>query len=164
MPERTPEEDEYNYYDDYWRCGRDGGCGQKAGWGTDHVGVGACQLHGGASDGAPTGEDHGNYKHGAYSKKVRETLSDEEEDALDDAADALSDPEAAEELIREQVAELLLMYRRSKDPKFLREARQLLSEFNIVDATDHVEHHGDLSLSGDEKEQLRKMFDREVQE
>lgn len=49
MTVTSPEEDAYNYHDGYWRCGRNDGCGQKAGWGTDHVGIGACKLHGGAT-------------------------------------------------------------------------------------------------------------------
>lgn len=53
-------------------CGkpkRDGSgepCTQPAGWGTDHVGVGPCKLHGGASP----------IKHGRYSKLRREALRD----------------------------------------------------------------------------------------
>lgn len=43
---------------DYERCGRGDDCGLPAGWGTDHVGSGACKHHGGASPGAPKGNDH----------------------------------------------------------------------------------------------------------
>ena len=68
-PDKSPEDDDYNYHDGYWRCGRNDGCGQKAGWGTDHVGVGACKLHGGLS---PKGEANGNWKHGLYSEVLRE--------------------------------------------------------------------------------------------
>lgn len=71
MTADSPEADEYNYYDEYWRCGRNDGCGQAAGWGTDHVGVGACKLHGGNA-GAPSGPDNGNWKHGLFSEVVRE--------------------------------------------------------------------------------------------
>jgi hypothetical protein len=70
--DKTPEDDPHNYFDGYWRCGRNGGCGQTAGWGTDHVGVGACKLHGGASPGGPSGPKNGNWKHGLYSDVVRE--------------------------------------------------------------------------------------------
>lgn len=69
MTATTPEEDPDNYFDDYWRCGRADECGQTAGWGTDHVGVGACKLHGGAT---PSGEDHGAFKHGLFSDVIRE--------------------------------------------------------------------------------------------
>jgi hypothetical protein len=71
MTVQDPEADEYNYYDGYWRCGRGDKCGQTAGWGTDHVGVGACKLHGGTG-GAPSGPDNGQWKHGLYSDVVRE--------------------------------------------------------------------------------------------
>lgn len=40
-------------------------CSRPAGWGTHHVGIGVCKLHGGAS---PT-------KHGLYSKYSRHTLA-----------------------------------------------------------------------------------------
>lgn len=69
MPTDSPEDDEYNYKDGYWRCGRADRCGHTAGWGTDHVGVGACRLHGGSS---LRGEDHPDFKHGLFSDVVRE--------------------------------------------------------------------------------------------
>ena len=69
MTAKSPEEDPQNYFEDWWRCGRADDCAQAAGWGTDHVGVGACKLHGGAT---PSGEDHGAFKHGLYSDVIRE--------------------------------------------------------------------------------------------
>lgn len=72
MPVDDPENDEHNYKEGgYWRCGRNGGCGQTAGWGTDHVGVGACKLHGGNA-GAPKGAKNGNFKHGLFSDVIRD--------------------------------------------------------------------------------------------
>jgi len=72
MTADSPEADEYNYHEGgYWRCGRADDCGQTAGWGTDHVGVGACKLHGGTA-GAPSGPDNGNFKHGLFSEVIRE--------------------------------------------------------------------------------------------
>lgn len=69
MPANSPEADDYNYRSNgYWRCGRADDCGQAAGWGTDHVGVGACKLHGGKS---PTGKDNPAFKHGLFSKVIR---------------------------------------------------------------------------------------------
>lgn len=49
--------------DDYERCGRTGRqsgepCGLPAGWGTGHAGEGACKHHGGASSGAPDGNQN----------------------------------------------------------------------------------------------------------
>lgn len=45
-------------------------CGMAAGHGTDHLGLGRCKLHGGASHGAPI-------VHGLYAKSLNSTLSDE---------------------------------------------------------------------------------------
>ena len=52
-------------------------CGQRAGWGTEHVGVGRCKLHGGASAGAPI-------VHGIYSKQLNSTLAKEVERIAND--------------------------------------------------------------------------------
>ncbi|KIL36217.1 hypothetical protein SD71_09735 [Cohnella kolymensis] len=49
-------------------------CQRPAGWGTSHVGVGRCKLHGGASK----------IKHGLYSKYLKHTLSDTVQSLLDD--------------------------------------------------------------------------------
>jgi len=46
--------------------GSDGTCTQRAGWGTDHPGIGRCKLHGGASP----------VKHGLYSAVTNHRLSD----------------------------------------------------------------------------------------
>jgi hypothetical protein len=72
MTVNNPRDDDYNYKrDGWWRCGRADDCALKAGWGTDHVGVGACKLHGGSA-GAPSGPDNPNWKHGLFSDVVRE--------------------------------------------------------------------------------------------
>jgi len=71
MTADSPEQDDYNYHDEYWRCGRADDCGLPAGWGTDHTGVGACRKHGGNA-GAPSGPANGNFKHGLYSDVIRE--------------------------------------------------------------------------------------------
>lgn len=47
-------------------------CQLPAGWGTDHVGEGRCKLHGGASSGAPSGPENGNWKHGLFSSVIRD--------------------------------------------------------------------------------------------
>lgn len=44
-------------------------CKKKAGWGTDHLGSGRCKFHGGASTGAPKGNQNAR-KHGIYSKSL----------------------------------------------------------------------------------------------
>ena len=57
-------------------------CKLTAGHGTDHVGAGKCKLHGGASDGAPEGNQNA-VKHGAYSAIIRERLSPDEQEVFD---------------------------------------------------------------------------------
>jgi hypothetical protein len=90
MTVSEPEQDEYNYKEGgYWRCGRNDGCGQKAGWGTNHVGVGACKLHGGATP----------MQNGIFSDVVRE--KDRE------VLDALEDIQTAQKL--EETLNLQLM-------------------------------------------------------
>lgn len=142
MTDNTPEEDEYNYLDGYWRCGRADDCALAAGWGTDHNGVGACSRHGGAG-GAPTGEDNGNYKHGAFSEHLRSDLTDDEEGALEDIASAFDDPEEARAIIADQAAEAWLKYKRSADTRFLREYRQLAETFNLAPNEDIKELRGE---------------------
>ena len=51
-------------------------CGQRAGWGTDHVGDGRCKLHGGNA-GRPI-------IHGRYSIKHRESLQAKMQEFLED--------------------------------------------------------------------------------
>jgi hypothetical protein len=49
-------------------------CNRPAGWGTKHVGIGKCKLHGGASP----------IKHGLYSKYTKHTLADTVQTLVDD--------------------------------------------------------------------------------
>ena len=98
MTDKTPESDEYNYHDGYWRCGRADECGLPAGWGTDHTGVGACKLHGGAS---LKGEDSPVFKHGIYSDVVR----DEDRPILD-ALEDLSTAKKLDETLNLQIMKL----------------------------------------------------------
>ncbi|PSP80178.1 hypothetical protein BRC81_03020 [Halobacteriales archaeon QS_1_68_20] len=94
----SPEEDPHNYFDGYWRCGRADDCGQAAGWGTDHTGVGACKLHGGRT---PTGEDSPHFEHGLFSDYLGE-----EDRAAIDALDEYGDVEKLDELINWRLARL----------------------------------------------------------
>src|SRR6056297_204066 len=88
---------------------------------------GKCDSHGGKSK---RGADHPNFEHGAFSKYFRSDLSEREEDALATALEAVDDPEAVKDVLAEVAFEHLLKGKRSGDPRFTREARQLLSEFN----------------------------------
>lgn len=76
-------------------CGVDkrqgeGTCSLPAGWGTDHVGEGACKLHGGVG---MKGKDNPNFKHGLFSdhldEKDRETIELLEEYGDADKLDSL---------------------------------------------------------------------------
>ena len=77
MPKKSDEQP----HDGYPRCEaktRAGTpCQQKAGWGTDHTGIGRCKLHGGKSTGAP--KDNKNaFKHGtrgqAYTERRKQLM------------------------------------------------------------------------------------------
>lgn len=110
MTDRTPEDDEYNYKDGYWRCGRgENNCGQVAGWGTDHVGVGACKLHGGKT---PTGKDNPNFKHGLFS----DYLDDQDREAIE-ILEEYGDAEKLDELINWRLARLRRAVQSMQDPE-----------------------------------------------
>lgn len=119
-------------------------CTLRAGWGTDYDDPGvACDHHGGSS---PRGKENANYEHGGYSEHLQSDLSDREQEAFEALVGDLNDPETAVQAMQELGAEAIIRYKRSADPRFLREARQLLSEFNVVDNTDQVEleHSGEV--------------------
>lgn len=110
MADRTPEADEYNYKENgYWRCGRAGGCGQAAGWGTDHVGVGACKLHGGRNG---RGRNSNAFKHGLFSDYL-----DEEDRETIDELDEYGDAEKLDELINWRLARLRRAVKAMQDPE-----------------------------------------------
>lgn len=84
------------------RSKRDGSgdsCSLPAGWGTEHVGEGACKLHGGNTG---RGKDNPNYKHGAYSK-----FAEYDDDVLDavDAMTAEGDIAVLEDLRAERLSQ-----------------------------------------------------------
>ena len=75
-----------------------GYCKNRAGKGTDHVGEGRCDRHGGAS---PRGEDHPSFKHGLFS----DHLSDEDREAMA-AIEGTSNPEALQSMINYELLRL----------------------------------------------------------
>jgi len=104
---------------------------------------GRCFHHGGQkhNGGAPEGNDNAE-KHGAYTDHIISDLSEREEEAFDALVAQLQADEVdggPPQVICEQAVEAYLKYKRSSDARFLREYRQLLSEFNIVDNTDQHE-------------------------
>lgn len=118
---------------------RDGDpCGHPAGWGTD-TDSGPCKFHGGAADNR--GTKNGNWKHGAFSDHLRSDLTDAEENALEEMAEAFDDPEEARAVIADQAAEAWIKYKRSADTRFLREYRQLAETFNLAPNADTHNHN-----------------------
>lgn len=136
-----------NYADE---CGDHGGrnregepCGRPAGWGTDFD-SGKCRNHRGTS---PDGSSHeGNenaVKHGAFKEHFRSDLQPEEVEAIDDLVDHLTDITDERTIAAECAAEALMKYKRSLDSRFLREARQWFSEFNLIPNSDQFEFTGE---------------------
>lgn len=125
-------------------CGRENRngdpCGLSAGWGTDND-DGPCKFHGGASSGAPEGNDNAR-KHGAFSEHWRSDLTDAEIESLDALVDYLESIDDERTLAAEVAAEALLKYKRSADSRFLREARQWFADFNLLPNEDEIEVGG----------------------
>lgn len=83
------------------RTKRDGSgddCSLPAGWGTDHVGEGACKLHGGS---VPRGSDSPSFKHGLFS----DHLDEEDREAIE-VLEEYGDAEKLDELIDWRLARL----------------------------------------------------------
>jgi len=121
-------------------CGattRDGSdCQRRAGWGTDHVGEGRCKQHGGAS---PSGEDHGQYDHGAFAEKIE---ADDIISAFEDAADA----DNLSPVWMRLAGEAFARYERSDDARHLAECRRCLENAGDDDTTVEL---GDITLAAD---------------
>ena len=122
--------------DDYPYCLLSAGHGTTDPKRTSEPGVG-CKHHGGN---APTGKDNGNYENGAFSEYFEDDMSDREVAAVNDHADTLSgdDNAAKKHEMAKIAAKTFTKFQRTGDHRFLREYRQLCSEFNLVDATQHV--------------------------
>ena len=105
-------------------------CQRPAGWGTDND-DGACKFHGGASTGPPKGSQNAK-THAAFSKHFRSDLTESEEESLQALIDTLEDISGPRAIPAEVAAEALMKYKRSADSRFLREARQWMSEFNLL--------------------------------
>lgn len=115
-------------------------CGHPEGWGTDKE-EGPCKFHGGASTGPKTEEgkavsSQNAVTHGAFREHFRSDLTDDEVDAIDDLVGHLREITDERAIPAEVAAEALMKYKRSADSRFLREARQWLAEFNIIDNVD----------------------------
>jgi hypothetical protein len=137
------------------RDGSEEPCELPAGWGTDTPGEGPCKYHGGAAEnqGAPEGNDNAT-DHGAFKEHFRSDLTPEEQNAIDSLVAHLTDINDERTVAAECAAEALMKYKRSADSRFLREARQWFSEFNLIPNSDEIslqgqfnhDHSGDATL------------------
>jgi len=139
---KSPDDDEYNYKEDYWRCGRADDCGLKAGWGTDHVGVGACRIHGGNA-GRPL-------ESGIYSDVVRP-----EDRELLDALEAIETRQKLEETLNLQIMKLRRAIELTANPD---------DEESFWDAFNRMVHGASINgeepgLSGKQLRELGKILD-----
>ena len=129
--------------DDVCGCTKRDGTGDEcqlpSGWGTGND-SGPCKYHGG-SGGAPEENDNAT-DHGAFKEHFRSDLVDDEIDAIDALVKDLQDVEGFKAVPAEVAAEALMKYKRSGDSRFLREARQWFSEFNLVENADTIKHEG----------------------
>lgn len=125
------ERDEYDY------------CLLAAGWGTDRQ-VGPCSKH--PVTGEQWGESNPSYKHGGYSRYLSEANYTEGEKRRAQAvADDLDDPDERDSVFRSLISDLWVRWDRTKDPRYARELRQMMSDFGYTpeDARElHVEHSG----------------------
>lgn len=124
---------------------------------------GKCRYHGG---GSKKGADHPNFKHGKTSKYFRQKLSGRQEEVYDEIVEALDDPEDAKMVLQHVVARLILLGDHAQDSTMVREARQILSEFNIVPNSDSlevdakVESEQTLELDDGTKDVVREVLQR----
>jgi len=125
---------------------RDGRCGAKCSSGgyCENYPKGdsdRCRMHG-ADAGAPKGNDN-SVTHGAFQEHFRSDLEPEETEAIDDMVSHLREINDERAIPAEVAAEALMKYKRSKDSRFLREARQWFSEFNLLPNGDSLELTGE---------------------
>lgn len=129
------ERDEYDY------------CLLAAGWGEDRN-IGPCQKH------PVTGEQWGTsnpaFAAGKTSEYFKSKLSERQREVYDEVAENLDDDENAKVVLSHFATRLMMLGEHSKDAAMLREGRQLLSEFGIVEtAAEKHEHEHSGELSGD---------------
>ncbi len=106
-----------------------------------------------ATSGAPEDNDHAT-THGAFKEHFRSDLTDAEREAIDALVAHLDDIDGPRAIAAESAAEALMKYKRSADSRFLREARQWFSEFNLIPNSD------ELNLGGTEGNPLNVVVER----
>lgn len=129
-----------------------------------------CRMHRGTGD---DGESHdGNdwaAKHGAWSESfMSDFLTEKEQARVRDAMDVLDTPEGAQAQAKVAAVIALEQFRRTGDGRFLRRYESICDTFGIA-PDDPPQTDVDVSvevdaLSSEEKEQLDRLFDRDVQE
>lgn len=136
-------------------CGatkRDGSgekCQLPAGWGTDHTGEGKCKLHGGASSGAPEGNDNA-VTVGAWAEDFYEGfLTQAEQERVEKSAELLGDEASAKEIAQHAASVSLEQFRRTGDERFMRRFESICDKFGIAPA-DEVNVDGDITHSLEE--------------
>lgn len=104
-----------------------------------------CRMHIGKRNDSHEGNQHAK-THGAFSEHFRSDLIDDEKEALTALVDHLESINDERSIAAEVAAEALLKYKRSGDSRFMREARQWFSEFNLLPNEETIEHTGDGGL------------------
>lgn len=130
--EHGRERDDYEY------------CLLAAGWGEDRS-VGPCSKH--PVTGEQWGESNPNFKAGKTSEYFKSKLSDRQRDVYEEVAEALDDDADAKVVLSHFATRLLMLGEHAQDAAMLREGRQILSEFGIVETAAEkreVEHSGSI--------------------
>lgn len=106
---------------------------------------GKCYHHGGQNynGGAPEGNTNAATV-GAWSESfVTDFLTDKEIKRVENAAEALGEPQSAKELSRQVAAICLEQFRRTGDDRFLRRYESISDKFGLTPPDEHkVEHTG----------------------
>jgi hypothetical protein len=92
---------------------------------------GKCDSHGGKSK---KGADHPNFTHGKTSKYFKSKLSERQRDVYDEMAKAFDDDADAKLILAQVATQMIVRGESMGDPAMVREGRQLLSEFGVVEA------------------------------
>lgn len=142
----------YDTCGDYGGANREGEpCGQPAGYGTDFQ-EGKCKHHRGTNaDGSSHEDNNWAATHGAYSASfVRDFLTDDEIERVEQAQEILETPEGAQATARLAAGIALEQFRRTSDERFLRRYESICDTFGIAPADElDVEHSGEIEQTGD---------------
>lgn len=136
VSKRDPDEDCNARRDDDGRFL--GYCDRTAGWGTDSE-EGRCRTHGG-NGGAPEGNQNA-VTHGAYRRRAIDSLTEGEQEAFEEVATKLENPESAQEIARNAAAYCLMMGHRSGSDRWFRRYEGICEKFGIAPEDELMVHH-----------------------